>query len=91
MTNHRVKSGQKKKGKHVYITWKDLKEKFGSHARQIRENKYKAQAERDPNDPNPPYWAPHEELPDDKDTVLKVYLALIFLRCTCSMFQQQLT
>lgn len=49
------------------MTFKDLKEKFGPNARQIRDNKYEAEAKRAPTDVSPPYWKPHPELQNDKD------------------------
>lgn len=62
-----MKTGQQRRGREVYMTFKDLKEKFGPNARQIRDNKYEAEAKRAPTDVSPPYWKPHPELQNDKD------------------------
>ena len=49
------------------MPFKDLKEKFGSHARAIRENKYQLEANRDPKDPSPAWWCQHPDLPNEKE------------------------
>lgn len=67
MLNHRSKSGKQRRGKHVYMTWKDVKAKFGPQANDVRERKYELERNRDPKDSSPPWWAPHPELKDDKD------------------------
>ena len=60
--NHRSKTGTKKRGKHHYITYTQLKEKFGVHSRMIRDKKYAMEKERDPSDPSPAYWRKHPEV-----------------------------
>ena len=68
VTNHRSRVGQKKRGKDVYMTFRDMKEKFGASAKTIRDTKYHLEANRDPSDKSPAYWRAHPELPDDKDS-----------------------
>lgn len=68
--NHRSKTGTKKRGKHHYITYTQLKEKFGVHSRMIRDKKYAMEKERDPSDPSPAYWRKHPEVPDEKERCL---------------------
>jgi len=55
----------------VYMTYKDLREKFGNAARQIRDKKYELQGLKSKDDKSPPWWQKHPELPNDKD----IYIA----------------
>ena len=70
--NYMAKSGTRKRGKHVYVTYKDLKERFGLSARVIREKKYELQAKRAAGDTSPAWWTAHPELPNDKELKVKV-------------------
>lgn len=69
VTNHRLRHGKKRCGKSVYLTYKDLKVKFGLHAATIREQKKELEKKRRVDDKSPPYWFPHPDLPGDEDGV----------------------
>ena len=51
------------------MTFKDLREKFGNAARQIRDKKYELQNSRSMDDKSPAWWQKHPELPNDKDVL----------------------
>ena len=70
MTNVRSKSKNKKKGRYVYLTWAQVKEKFGTaNAKLVRDAKYTMEKTRDPSDTSPAWWCPHPELPQNEDIV----------------------
>ena len=51
------------------MTFKELKDKFGLHAKTIRSAKKDLQASRAADDPSPAYWFQHPEVPNDEESV----------------------
>lgn len=68
--NYIAKTGTRKRGKHVYVTFKTLKERFGLSAKVIRDKKYELEAKRAAGDTSEAWWTKHPELPDDKEQEL---------------------
>ena len=70
--NHTRKSGSKRRGKHTFITYKEMKEKFGASAKLVRDQKYEMESKRDPNVDPEPWWTAHPDVPNDKDRHIQV-------------------
>ena len=61
-------TSNKRRGKHVYKTLKELKEKFGvSIALEIKDSKLQLERTRKPGEP--PFWAKHPEVKNDEDSL----------------------
>ena len=71
----------KKRGKHVYRTLKELKEKYGTAvALEIKTRKLELERARKPGEQ--PYFAKHPEVQNDEDshlTLVSVYIRGVFL------------
>ena len=79
MTNVRNKSAELKRGKMVYLPFWKLKEKFGTHAKAVRDAKYQLELTRDETDGSTPWWMPHPEV-TDKDLAKHVNI------CVCAFY-----
>lgn len=87
MINHRSRNAKSKRGKHTYLTFRQVKEKFGlAQAKFIRDKKYELENNRDPNDTTPAWWAPHPEVPNDKDLSSEMYIIIYIFIIICILY-----